>query len=219
METESSSTPYQDFARVQMLPFVPQQARRVLDVGCHMGGFGRALKARGQTEVWGVEPNPDTASVAARSLDRVLTGLFSAELALPDHYFDAVVFNDVLEHMPDPWAALKLAAGKLAPQGSIVASIPNLRHIDNLLHIVRDRDFNYEATGIRDRTHLRFYTRKSLPRLFEESGLEILALEGINEDWWTPSLPRRLAFRVFKSFLADTRHIQYAVVARPISGA
>jgi 2-polyprenyl-3-methyl-5-hydroxy-6-metoxy-1,4-benzoquinol methylase len=197
-----------------MLAFVPADAQRVLDVGCHTGAFGLAVKRKCGGEVWGIEPVAETAEVAAKVLDRVFNDFFSAALPLPDHYFDAIVFNDVLEHMPDPWAALKLAAGKLKPSGSVIVSIPNLRHIDNLVHIMRERDFNYEPAGIRDKTHLRFFTRKSAPRLFDNSGLSIVTLTGVNEDCY-PSLPRRLAYFFFKRYLDDTRHIQYAIVAKP----
>lgn len=210
----ASPSPYGDFARSEMRPYIPPQAQRVLDVGCHCGAFGAGLKQAGVAEVWGCEINPDSAATAASRLDRVVSGPFVAE-AVPDAYFDAVVFNDVLEHMADPAAALRVARAKLRPGGVVVASLPNLRHIDNLLHIVRDKDFRYEAVGVRDTTHLRFFTLKSIPRLFEQAGYEVLRLDGINEAWWGPSLWRRAAFRLFPAYLADTRHIQYAVQAVP----
>ena len=210
----SSPSPYGDFARSEMRPYIPPQAQRVLDVGCHRGAFGAGLKQAGVPEVWGCEVNPDTAATAATRLDRVVVGHFLAG-SVPDAYFDAIVFNDVLEHMADPAAALRVARDKLRPGGVVVASLPNLRHIDNLLHIVRDKDFRYETAGIRDSTHLRFFTEKSIPRLFEQAGFDVRRLDGINEHWWGPSLWRRAAFRLFPAYLADTRYIQYAVQAVP----
>lgn len=210
-------TPYGDSPRLEMLPFVPPLSARVLDVGCHTGAFGKALKRAGVAMVWGSEANPATAAVAAERLDKVVVGYFGPEQDLPDAFFDAIVFNDVLEHMPDPNGALEFARSKLAPGGVVVASIPNLRHFDNLLHILKERDFRYERNGVRDATHLRFYTCKSIPRLFEDSGYAVRRLEGIHEDWWTPSIVRRAAFRLFSSYLADTRYMQYAVVAAPRS--
>ena len=215
MPTIAASSPYFSSARLEMLEFVPRAARRVLDVGCHMGAFGSAIKNRDGAEVWGVEPNSEAAGVASQSLDRVINAFFSEDIDLPDQYFDVVVFNDVLEHMPDPWAALKLAAKKLTPDGCVVVSIPNLRHIDTLVHIMRERDFNYEPRGIRDKTHLRFFTRKSAPKLFDGSGMKIIRMEGINEEWY-PSIPRWIALQFFRNYLDDTRHIQFAIVAKPI---
>jgi len=213
-----SDSPYGDFPRSEMRRYIPQGASRVLDVGCNRGAFGAGLKQNGIGEVWGCELDPDAAAVAATRLDKVIAGPFAAD-TVPDHYFDVVVFNDVLEHLPDPSQILRVARDKLKPGGVVLASIPNLRHIENLLHIVRDKDFRYEPAGIRDNTHLRFFTLKSIPRLFEQAGYQIQVLEGINEEWWTPSLLRRLAFKFFPSYLSDTRFIQYAVRAVPLPAA
>jgi len=207
-------SPYPDAPRPEMLAFIPPQAARVLDVGCHTGAFGARLKQRG-CEVWGVEMNPATAAIARQRLDRVHGGAFDADADIPAHHFDVVVFNDVLEHFADPWQALALARCKLRPQGVIVASVPNFRHLDNLVHVLWDRDFRYEPTGIRDRTHLRFFTRKSAVRLFQDSGLQVLRAEGINRDWWQPGRLRRLACRLVVGVADDTRYLQFAIVARP----
>jgi hypothetical protein len=78
---------------------------------------------------------------------------------------------------------------------------------------MRERDFQYEPTGIRDKTHLRFFTRKSAPRIFDGTGLTMVQIEGVNEQCF-PSLPRKAAYWLFKNYLDDTRHINYAMVAR-----
>ena len=205
---------YGDLDRSEMHRYIPPESKCILDVGCHTGAFGKSLKTLGIDSVWGIEANPASAAVASRYLDTVVVGFFD-ESQVPDSFFDVVVFNDVLEHMSDPATALRIAAKKLKSGGVVVASIPNVRHIDNLLHILKEKDFRYEKIGIRDETHLRFYTKKSIPRLFEKSGYVIKTIEGINESWWSPSLLRRLAFRLFPAYLADTRHMQFAVVAQP----
>lgn len=208
-----TSSQYADSERDEMLAFVPSNARRVLDVGCHTGAFGRTVKKKCGGEVWGIEPNPVTARVSAQSLDRVFNCFFSEDVPLEDNFFDVIVFNDVLEHMADPWAALSLAARKLTADGVVIVSIPNLRHIDNLVHLMRERDFQYEPTGIRDKTHLRFFTRKSAPRIFDGTGLTMVRMEGVNENCF-PSLLRKVAYLIFKNYLDDTRHINYAMVAQ-----
>lgn len=198
-----------------MRKYIPNTAKCVLDVGCHTGMFGRYLKETGIDTVWGVEANSASASIATTRLDKVIVGYFSDE-QVHDDFFDVIVFNDVLEHMPDPGSVLKMASKKLVRHGIIVASIPNIRHVDNLLHIIKEKDFRYESEGIRDTTHLRFFTKKSIPRLFEENGFRILSLDGINEYWWTHSIIRRAAFRLFPKYLEDTKYIQFAVAAAPI---
>lgn len=218
METSSplARADYPHLPRREMLAFMPPGLRRVLDVGCNTGAFGEALKqAQPGVEVWGIEPDPGAAQRAQPLLDRVFTGLFGPDLALPERHFDAIVFNDVLEHMVDPWNALARARPLLAEGGVVVVSLPNLLHQETLLGLVRDQDFRYESQGVRDRTHLRFFTRLSALRLFDESHYEVLRVQGINESWWTRSLRRRLAYKLFARKLEETKYVQYAFVARP----
>lgn len=200
-----------------MLPLVPANAKRVLDVGCHTGGFGVTLKEERGCEVWGVEPDPGAAAIAETFLDRVFVGPYSCDLGIPDASFDLVVFNDVLEHLSEPWDVLRTVKRHLKPSGTVVVSLPNLLHQSNLLHMLRDRDFRYEPTGIRDRTHLRFFTAKSARRMFEECGYEVEQLTLINEDWYPSRLAGRLAYRLFAGPLHETKFIQIAIRARPLA--
>ncbi len=212
-------TDYPHLARREMLAFLPQECLRVLDVGCNTGAFGEAVKqTRPGVEVWGVEPDIGAADRARGNLDRVLQGFFGTDLPLPERHFHAIVFNDVLEHMPDPWAALNHAQPLLAPGGVVLVSLPNLLHIDTLWPLVRNRDFRYESTGVRDRTHLRFFTRTSALRMLDECGYEVVRVQGINEQWYTRSLPRRITYRLFGRQLEETKYVQYAFVARPAQG-
>jgi len=93
-----------------------------------------------------------------------------------------------------------------------------MRHVDNLMHILLERDFRYEDFGVRDRTHLRFFTRLSAVRFLEECDLEVVHVEGINERWYSPKLWRRLTYRVLWRHIEDTRFVQFAFVARPRAG-
>jgi 2-polyprenyl-3-methyl-5-hydroxy-6-metoxy-1,4-benzoquinol methylase len=206
---------YGHTVRKAIAPFIPESAQRLLDVGCHTGGFGEGLKSLREVEIWGVEPNVEAASYASLLLNKVLCEPFDSTTTVPDNYFDVVVFNDVLEHLVDPWSALMLAKKKLRPGGCIVASIPNFLHKENLLHILLDRNFEYQNAGIRDKTHLRFFTKKSAQQLFIDCGCRVEKSVGVNEDWWSPSLLSRMAYRLFSTQLQETKFIQYVVVAKP----
>src|SRR5512133_3306436 len=96
---------YYSLSRPEMVDFVPQSAKKILDVGCGEGRFGSSFKKEGsEGEVWGVEIDREAALVAQKHLDRVMVGNISDLLdALPDRYFDCVVFNGVLEHLVDPY--------------------------------------------------------------------------------------------------------------------
>jgi len=205
---------YGDGAREPLMKLVASNVRTILDIGCNRGAFGSALKGKRPVEVWGVEPDAQCAAVAAGRLDHVIIDVLRKENPLPDGYFDLITFNDSLEHMADPADALEVCKAKLAPGGRIQCCVPNVRYIENLEHLLFERDWRYEEQGVRDRTHLRFFTEKSIVRLFVEMGFRVVQIMGINENWWQPDKRwRRVLFRLFPRLTADMRCVQIVVVA------
>lgn len=206
-------THYYHQKRQEMLAFVPEEAKIILDVGCGAGVFAAQLRERGARELWGIEMNPNAAAEAQKKLDHVLVGDVAARMtALPDNRFDCILFNDVLEHLVDPYTLLAQVKPKLKNGGVVVASIPNVRYALNLWHVLVTKDWEYEESGIRDKTHLRFFTQKSIRRMFEEAGYTVTTCEGINGiTSWKFSLLNALTFE----FFADTNFLQFAVVAKP----
>jgi 2-polyprenyl-3-methyl-5-hydroxy-6-metoxy-1,4-benzoquinol methylase len=170
-------------SRHELLPFIPAGVKKVLDIGCGTGGFGALLKHKHNCEVWGIEPNKQAANEAAKQLDKAINGLFVAEMPeLKGQKFDAIFFNDVLEHLPAPEEALNACKDLLSANGYIIASIPNIRWYPVILALLRYKDFKYEPSGVMDKTHLRFFTLKSMVRLFENSGYSVVKNGGINKN-------------------------------------
>lgn len=169
--------------RTELLPFIPKNIRYVLDIGCGNGAFGMLLKKTFPgLEVWGVEPDEISAGEAAGRLDRVINGLFSnTDPGFAGKKFDAIFFNDVLEHLADPAEAIASCRALLATDGHVVASIPNIRWYPVVLSLLRYQDFKYANAGVMDKTHLRFFTRKSMIRLFEDCGCKVESITGINK--------------------------------------
>jgi len=170
-------------ARHELLPFVPANVKTALDVGCGNGAFGALLKHTCNCRVWGIEPNKAAANEAESRLDKAINGLFTAEMPeLKDQKFDAIFFNDVLEHLPAPEDALMACKELLNENGHIIASIPNIRWYPVILGLLRYKDFKYEPSGVMDKTHLRFFTLKSMIRMFEDSGYRVVKNGGINKN-------------------------------------
>jgi 2-polyprenyl-3-methyl-5-hydroxy-6-metoxy-1,4-benzoquinol methylase len=166
-----------------MLRFIPESARAVLEVGCDTGRFGAMLRRRdAATVLVGVEPDRLAGDEAEKVFDRVVCGTFPAvaESVRRPGGFDAIVFNDVLEHMAKPEDALEAARDLLSSTGIVVASVPNVRHISAVGPLVIRGEWRYRDIGILDSTHLRFFTEKSIRRLFEGNGWEVLRLEPLN---------------------------------------
>jgi glycosyltransferase involved in cell wall biosynthesis len=161
-------------AITQMVP--EGRALRVLDLGCADGSVGAILRQRGH-EVVGVDAST-TAGVAERLSSFVEADLDSGIPAEVGSSFDVVVVADVLEHLRDPGKLLVEARTRLAPGGRIVGSVPNFGHWYPRARVVSGR-FDYDARGILDRGHVRFFTRRSFRSLLDGAGLRVARWENL----------------------------------------
>lgn len=204
---------YYASVRPEMAKLLTNPVHRALDIGCGNGAFAAHLKQSGlASEVWGIEIFESAAKDAAAVLHQVLIGDAANQIQhLPVGYFDAIFFNDSLEHMADPYTLLDKIKSHLAPGGVIIASLPNVRHIRTLFELIVKRDWHYRDTGVLDRTHLRFFTQKSARRMFEEAGLNVELSKGIEptKEWYLHAL-NILTFKIFD----DTLYYQFAWRAR-----
>lgn len=211
MDTKASlPSTYYVGVRKEMLPFLPEVRQRILEIGCGDGSFSEGVD--GYLEYWGVEPDLAAAQAARQRLNKVLSGNYD-DVAddLPDNYFDLVVCNDVIEHMPDHDEFLIKIQSKITDGGVLVASIPNVRFYSNLLNLLVRKDWQYQDSGVLDRTHLRFFTRKSLLECLDRSGFDVQQFEGAN-GLKMRFMPLKRLFRPLMFFLlgSDVRYRQFA---------
>lgn len=205
---------YFSYDRSEMLPFVPSGARRILEIGCGEGGFGSMLRQQRGIQVVGIEPVEAAARVAEQRLDQVWQMNIEEGIRhLADDRFDCIVCNDVLEHLLDPWEVLRGLRPLIVPGGVIVASIPNIRYMPVLKEFVLEGLWRYQERGVMDKTHLRFFTKRSMGELFELSGYALQHIEGINglRFPWKFGLMNAL----FGGAFDDARFMQFACVAIP----
>ena len=165
--------------RHEMSAFLPARYERVLEIGCGEGGFVASLSPG--CERWGVEQHAISAEQARGRMHRILVGDFGAvQDELPDGYFDLVVCNDVIEHMPDHDAFLESLTHKMRDGAYLVASIPNMRYYYCLRELLLRKEWVYQDHGVMDRTHLRFFTERSIRRMLTDHAFEIDRFSGIN---------------------------------------
>ena len=144
---------------------------RILDVGTADGYLGAILKARGHY-VAGLDYDPRVVEKARPIYDRFYQ-VDVERFDFPERSeYDCIIFADVLEHLPDPAAVLRRCVRSLKPGGKIIISVPNAANIVVRLSLLFGR-FEYGDRGILDRTHLRFFTRKTFTKLLQESGLNV----------------------------------------------
>jgi 2-polyprenyl-3-methyl-5-hydroxy-6-metoxy-1,4-benzoquinol methylase len=198
--------------RSDIVALTPTDALHVLDVGCASGGFGKQLKtANPERQVWGIEPHPDAAQQARQHIDEVITGFFPDDLPAGTPKFDLITMNDVIEHLEDPWSALRACHNHLSPDGRVLASIPNVRYWTLVYELVIRGRFAYTDTGLMDRTHLRWFTRSTMLEMFEDCGFVVESVAPINlsTHWAMRSLRA-----VLPRFGKDVSAIQYVTIAR-----
>jgi 2-polyprenyl-3-methyl-5-hydroxy-6-metoxy-1,4-benzoquinol methylase len=169
-------------ARPEILALVPRGARRVLDLGCATGALGAALDG---ASVTGVEVEPQYAAEAEARLDRVICADAEAlarggDLEARLGRFDVLVAGDVLEHLVDPWTALRAYAALLEPGGTAVISLPNVNHWTAYAALARGT-WPRRAQGIFDATHLRWFTLRDARALLEQAGLR--PAEVVSRPW------------------------------------
>jgi methionine biosynthesis protein MetW len=162
--------------RPELQRHVPAGARRVLDLGCASGALGAALRARGAYVV-GVESDPGYAARARERLDEVVEADLETLDPAPLGRFDALVAGDVLEHLNDPWAVLRRFATVVEPGGTVVVSLPNVRHWETVWAIAVQGRFPRRNEGVFDRTHLRWFTLHDAWSLVDEAGLRVEGVE------------------------------------------
>ena len=150
----------------------PGRGRSVLDVGA-ADGFLSELLTRQGWRVTALERDPAQAERARGRCAEVLIADLdeAAAQALPGP-FDAIVYGDVLEHLTDPLAALLAINRALAAGGLVIASVPNVAHLWVRLQLLAGR-FEYTDRGILDRTHLRFFTRRTFVALLAQADLTV----------------------------------------------
>jgi len=184
-------------ARLKTLP----AESKILDVGTASGTLARMCQNHA-LHFFGVEMNPEWAQMAAPLYEKIWIGHIAEieENALKN--YDAVVLGDVLEHLATPEVVLQKLIALQTSSSIFLISVPNITNLWVRLNLLIGR-FDYTDRGILDRTHLRFFTRKTLVQMINHSGLKIVSIQV------TP-IPLELVSRFFVSPLGKIFHAVFA---------
>lgn len=182
---------YYHGARTEILPHLPSNPKRLLELGCSAGGTFAAIKAM-YPDIWGagVELHTESSVAAKVHFDIVWNGTVEDtpwDKEIPPASLDVILCLDILEHLVDPWSVVRRLSPLLAPGGVLIISIPNIRNLKFIRKLLFKGDFRYRDAGLLDRTHLRFFTR--------ETGIEMACCGGLKlqkalraHDWRFPDI-------------------------------
>lgn len=148
----------------EMERHLPGKKGRVLEIGSAVGLFLEEAREKGW-EVSGIEPSRWASERARRRGLDVFTGTLE-DYDPKGRTFDAVVLWDVLEHLPDPVAALRRAGALLQPGGVLAFTTVNIGGIGARL-------FGSRWPWLM-RMHLHYFTDRSLRELVRREGFETL---------------------------------------------
>lgn len=215
MQSYSDKTAdYFAHARKEITPLLPSQPGRVLEIGCGSGAtLGWLRRDRRAIHTVGVEISEAAADTARVHAHEVYCLDFErVELEGRDCQFNLILCLDVLEHMVNPWHVIdRLVSQYLAPGGSLIVSLPNVRHHSVVLPLLFGGRWEYQEAGLLDRTHLRFFTRDTAIDLLTHRHLDSVHCIGSGFEW--PSRKgvfNALTAGVFRELLT----YQYLLTAR-----
>ncbi|TLX20896.1 class I SAM-dependent methyltransferase [Thermomonas fusca] len=178
----------------------------ILDVGCWNGTLGRELIRSCGAVVDGIERD------AMQAEQALGTGYRRVEIVdlnepLDDsacQEYDFILFGDILEHLLQPKDVLAAISRRGKPEARILVSLPNIAFIANRLsHLLGNWD--YKDYGILDRTHLRFFTKRTMVALLEGAGLRVVRVDGyvgLHRYPWFIREPLRMLGRTWPSLFA-----------------
>ncbi|MET0300427.1 MAG: class I SAM-dependent methyltransferase [Flavitalea sp.] len=213
----NKSQEYFSSARLDLIQFIPANPNnRILELGA--GGGDTLVKIKEMqlaSEVVGIElfDMPES-NQKHPSIDKLIIGnIEEMQPELPENYFDVIICGDVLEHLIDPWLAIKKISGFLKKDGIIIISAPNLREYRTLSKIIFKGTFSYTDAGIMDKTHLRFFCKKNLVELATTPDLKVVKVAS-NIDSYPGTTKTKifnlLSFNLFRDFFVT----QFYVIAR-----
>ncbi len=184
---------YGDNPRTEIIDLINEELGQILEIGCSSGATGLAVKQKfPNVKYIGIDSNKEAAEIAQTRLDKVIVSDIEKEpldtFRLEKESFDLIICADILEHLYDPWKVLHDIRDYLSPDGKILASIPNVQYIKNIINFLHG-NWKYEDNGLLDVTHIRFFTLNEIIKMFTGTGYKITHCSGatdpeLNSDKW-----------------------------------
>ena len=169
--------------------------KKILDIGCSRGVFGKILKDKG-ARVVGCDISSKHIEVASGILDKAFVfDIENDDFSIFDRNFDFIIASELIEHLFLPDKFLENVRSIMADNTKLIITTPNFLMWTNRIKILFGK-FEYTKTGFLDESHIHFFSHNSLKRVVNKAGLQIVDVNNIIH----PKIPQfigRLNYNLF----------------------
>ncbi|MDD5163412.1 MAG: class I SAM-dependent methyltransferase [Candidatus ainarchaeum sp.] len=152
--------------------------RKILEFGCGKGFVSEQLQ-KNCNKVTAIEIDTESAGQAEKFCEKIILGnIEKIDFEKIGKDFDAAIFADVLEHLKNPEETIAKTKKLLSLEGKIIVSVPNIANWKIRFGLLLGK-FDYAKQGILDKTHLKFFTLKTIKKAIENSGFEIEKISSV----------------------------------------
>ncbi len=166
---------------VKLLKRVPANST-VLEIGSATGYLTEKLLAK-NCKVISVEKDKVMAAYAKNKLNSTIincdVGKIEKHLSAEKNKFDVILLADVLEHLSDPYEVVETLKKYMKPKSKMIISVPNIANFAIRFNLLFFGRFDYQNFGILDKTHLKFFTKDTIERLFSDTGLKVIHFDAV----------------------------------------
>lgn len=217
---------YGDSPRTEIIDLIQETPEQIFEIGCSSGATGMAIKQKfPDVKYIGMDSDKEAAEIAQTRLDKVIVSdIDKVQLNIfgfKKESFDLIICADILEHLYDPWKILLDLHDYLTPDGKILASIPNVQYINNIINLLHGNWKYDENGGLLDATHIRFFTLNEIVKMFNGTGYDITHCSGatnstMNSDTWPNDFDfgKFVLKNVTKEEAGRFAVLQYVIIAR-----
>lgn len=163
------STGYSLNIRTDLIDLIKEDKLKemnILEIGCACGATLLELENRyPNSRLYGIDMDKDAIKISESYYETKCMNIENEEFNYSNNHFDYILIGDVLEHLIEPEKVLNKIYKILNNKGRLITSIPNVMHYSNVINLLQG-NWTYEDAGLLDRTHLRFYTKKEIIKMF-----------------------------------------------------
>ena len=151
---------------------IPQQSKRILDIGCGSGNLGQAIKQKLNCEVVGITYSKDESDLASQYIDTVIVADINELDTSTIGEFDCIICSHILEHLYSPEKLLIKLHDNLTKEGKLIVALPNILFFKQRWEFIKG-NFKYTDGGLMDKTHFRFFDWDTAYELLIDSGYKV----------------------------------------------